>query len=60
MNAQETYRLKALVCLREAKKMHNPSALEVMLGIARNYLILAEHAERHKAADEDPSGQKDS
>jgi len=60
MNAQEIYRLKALVCLREAKKMHNPSELEVMLGIARNYLILADHVARHRATDEDESVQKNS
>jgi len=58
MNAQEIYRHKALVCLREAVKMQNPSQLVVMLQIARSYLILADHVERYRAADEDQSGPK--
>ena len=63
MSTYEIYRRKALVCLQEAKKMHDPSELVVMLGIARDYLILADHVwRRHDLdvehrADEDQSVQ---
>ena len=61
MSTYEIYQRKALACLREAKKTHDPSELVVMLGIAHDYLILADHVwRRHDfdaahRADEDQS-----
>jgi hypothetical protein len=42
------YREKAEECLRAAEKMRNPAERIEMLGIARNYMALADHAGRRQ------------
>jgi len=51
MSTYEIYRRKARACLREAKKTRDPSELVVMLGIAHDYLILADHVWRRHDLD---------
>ena len=46
--AVNDYREKAEECLRAAEKMRNPAERIEMLGIARNYMALADHARRSK------------
>ncbi len=43
------YRKKAEECLRAVEKMRDPAERIEMLGIARNYMVLAAHA--GKSAD---------
>jgi len=42
--AMSDYREKAEECMRAAEKMRNPAERIEMLGIARSYLTLADHA----------------
>jgi hypothetical protein len=46
--AMSDYREKAEECLRAAEKMRNPAERIEMLGIARNYMALADHAGRRQ------------
>ncbi len=47
--AMSEYRKKAEECLRAVEKMRDPAERIEMLGIARNYMVLAAHA--GKSAD---------
>ena len=40
------YQKKAEECLRTAEKMRDPAGRIEMIGIARNYMALAAHADR--------------
>ena len=51
------YREKAEECSRAAKRMRDPAERMEMLGIARGYMILADHADRTRI---DSPQQKDS
>ena len=44
------YRKKAEECLRAAERMRNPADRLEMLGIARGYVSLADHADRCRGA----------
>jgi hypothetical protein len=44
--AMSEYREKAEECLRIAKRMRDPAERIKMLGIARDYMSLADHADR--------------
>jgi hypothetical protein len=44
--AMDEYLKKAVECFRAAEKMRNPAECIEMLGIARNYMILADYTER--------------
>ena len=57
MGSGEIYRSRAKACLREAEKMHDPAERSVMLGIARDYMTLAEHVE-HRRGDSLTSDEK--
>jgi hypothetical protein len=46
--AVSEYREKAEECLRAAKRMRDPAERIKMLGIARGYMILADHANRSR------------
>jgi hypothetical protein len=46
--AMSKYREKAEECLRAAEKMRNSAERIEMLGIARNYMALADHAGRRQ------------
>ena len=48
--AMSDYREKAQECLRAAEKMRNPAERIEMLGIARNYMALADHAGRSQVS----------
>jgi hypothetical protein len=56
--AMGDYRKKAEECLRAAEKMCSPAERIAMLGIARNYMSLADYAGRADRTDLDM--QKDS
>ena len=43
------YRKKAEECVRAAEKMRDPAERIEMLGIARGYMSLADHADRRHA-----------
>jgi hypothetical protein len=53
--AMSEYRKKAEECLRAAKRMRDPAERIEMLGIARGYMKLADHAVRSRI---DPLQQK--
>jgi hypothetical protein len=46
--AMSEYRKKAEECLRAAKRMRDPAERIEMLGIARGYMTLADHADRSR------------
>jgi hypothetical protein len=48
--AMSDYREKAEECLRAAEKMRNPAERIEMLGIARNYMALADHSGRSQVS----------
>jgi hypothetical protein len=51
--AMSDYREKAEECVRTAQKMRNAAERIEMLGIARNYIALADHAGRRLAANKE-------
>jgi hypothetical protein len=56
------YREKAEECLRAAEKMRSPVERIEMLGIARNYMALADHAGRSQVKSPQtkmPAGNSD-
>ena len=48
MSTRKEYRKKALACLRAAENMRDPAERVVMLGIARDYMSLADHIARRQ------------
>lgn len=61
--AMSDYREKAEECRRAAEKMRSPAERIEMLGIARNYLALADHAGRSQINSPQtkmPGGNSDS
>ena len=50
MSNRETYRQKALHCLRAADKVHDSSERVVLLSLASNYMTLADYVGGHEAS----------
>jgi hypothetical protein len=50
------YRKKAEECLRAAERMRDPAERLEMLGIARGYMSLADHADRCRVNSRQQNG----
>jgi hypothetical protein len=53
--AMSDYRKKADECLRAAENMRDPADRIEMLGIARGYMSLADHADRSQVSSRQPN-----